>query len=102
MFKRTFSRVIAAALIAVSSAALVSVSFDAEARRMGGGSSMGRQSPNVMQNRQATTPPATPNAASAARAPAAGAAAGTAAPACTSRHSSPRCSSHTCLRHTKL
>ena len=80
MFKRSFSRVIAAALIAISGAALVSVSFDAEARRMGSGSSFGRQSPNVMQNRQATTPPAAaPNAASSARAPAAGAATGAAA-----------------------
>jgi len=80
MFKRTFSRVIAAALIAVSGAALVTVSFDAEARRAGGGFSSGRQSSNVMQNRQATTPPATPNASAASRAPAAGAAAaGTAA-----------------------
>ena len=79
MFKRTFSRAVAAALIALSGVALVSVSFDAEARRMGGGSSMGRQSPNVMQNRAATTPPAASNAAG-ARAPAAGAAAaGTAA-----------------------
>lgn len=80
MFKRSFSRFIAAALIAVSSTALLAVSFDAEARRMGGGSSAGRQSRNVMQNRAATTPPAaTPNSASAARAPVAGAAAGTAA-----------------------
>lgn len=80
MFKRTFSRAVAAALIALSGVALVSVSFDAEARRMGGGSSMGRQSPNVMQNRAATTPSAAPNAAAGARAPAAGAAAaGTAA-----------------------
>lgn len=79
MSKRSFSRVVAAALIAISGAALVSVSFDAEARRMGSGSSMGRQSPNVMQNRQATTPPVTANSASAARAPAAGAATGAAA-----------------------
>lgn len=79
MFKRSFSRAIAAALIAVSSTALLAVSFDAEARRMGGGSSVGRQSPNVMQNRAATTPPAAAPNAAAARAPAAGAAAGTAA-----------------------
>lgn len=80
MSKRSFSRFIAAALIAVSSTALLAVSFDAEARRMGGGSSAGRQSTNVMQNRAATTPPAAaPNAASTARAPVAGAAAGTAA-----------------------
>lgn len=79
MYKHTFSRVVAAALIAVSSAVLVTVSFDAEACRAGRGFSSGRQSSNVMQNRQATTPPATPNASAASRAPAAGAAAGTAA-----------------------
>jgi len=81
-----FSRFIAAALIAVSGAALVSVSFDAEARRMGGGSSIGRQSSNVMQQRQATTPPtagsnttAGSTAATGAAAAGTGAAAGAAA-----------------------
>ncbi|MFU1943240.1 Tim44 domain-containing protein, partial [Bordetella avium] len=52
------SRVLAAALIAVSGAALITASFDAEARRAGGGSSVGRQSSNVTTQRQATTPPA--------------------------------------------
>ena len=60
MFDRSFSRVVAAALIALSGTALVTVSFDADARRMGGGASMGRQSSSVMQNRRATTPPPAP------------------------------------------
>ncbi|MFG0233561.1 Tim44 domain-containing protein, partial [Achromobacter sp. 413638] len=57
MTKFCLSRFFAAALIAVSGAALVTASFDAEARRAGGGSSVGRQSSNVTQQRQATTPP---------------------------------------------
>ncbi|MCQ9615544.1 Tim44-like domain-containing protein [Paenalcaligenes niemegkensis] len=82
MISQRFSRFMAAALIAVSAAGMLVVSFDAEARRFGGGKSFGRQSSNVMQQRQAVTPPAaaaTPRAA----APAAGAAAsraGAAAP----------------------
>ncbi|WP_313624555.1 Tim44 domain-containing protein [Achromobacter sp.] len=85
MSKFCLSRFVAAALIAVSGAALVTASFDAEARRAGGGSSVGRQSSNVTQQRQATTPPAAnsstagataaPAAAGAATAGAAGAAA---------------------------
>ena len=68
--------VFAAALIAVSGAALVTASFDAEARRAGGGSSVGRQSSNVTQQRQATTPPAAgSNTAGATAAPAAAGAA---------------------------
>jgi len=59
-------------LLAGAGMAMTAVSFDAEARRFGGGMSSGRQSPNVMQQRQAVTPPATaPRAAGAA--PAAGA-----------------------------
>jgi predicted lipid-binding transport protein (Tim44 family) len=58
--------------------AMIATSFDAEARRVGGGGSIGRQSPNVTMQRQATTPPsASPNTAgtaSSAAAPAAGAA----------------------------
>lgn len=75
------SRVLAAALIAVSGAALITASFDAEARRAGGGSSAGRQSSNVTTQRQATTPPATPGAGTTAGAAtgASTAAAGTAA-----------------------
>lgn len=76
MTKFCFSRFVAAALIAISGAALVTASFDAEARRVGGGSSFGRQSSNVTQQRQATMPPtAARNTAGATAAPAAGAAA---------------------------
>ncbi|ARP96719.1 Tim44 domain-containing protein [Bordetella genomosp. 13] len=57
MSRLSFSRFIAAALVAVSGATLLVTSFDAEARRAGGGSSVGRQSSNVTQQRQATTPP---------------------------------------------
>ena len=76
MSKFCLSRFVAAALIAVSGAALVTASFDAEARRAGGGASVGRQSSNVTQQRQATTPPAAANnTAGATAAPAAAGAA---------------------------
>ncbi|SEJ55834.1 Tim44 domain-containing protein [Achromobacter sp. NFACC18-2] len=76
MSKFCLSRFVAAALIAVSGAALVTASFDAEARRAGGGASVGRQSSNVTTQRQATTPPAaTNNTAGATAAPAAAGAA---------------------------
>ncbi len=75
MSKICFSRFLAAALVAVAGTAMVTASFDAEARRMGGGASVGRQSTNITQQRQAVTPPAArPNAANSAAAPAAGAA----------------------------
>ena len=75
-----FSRFLAIVMLAVSAGAMLSVSFDAEARRMGGGKSFGRQSSNVTQQRQAVTPPAaTTTARSAAPAAAGAAAAGTAA-----------------------
>ena len=77
---RRLSRLFAAAMLVVSAGAMLTVSFDAEARRAGGGKSFGRQSTNVTQQRQATTPPpAAPNASARTAAPAAGAAAGTAA-----------------------
>ncbi|MFD4837992.1 Tim44 domain-containing protein [Achromobacter sp. NPDC058515] len=76
MTKFCLSRFVAAALIAISGAALVTASFDAEARRAGGGGSVGRQSSNVTQQRQATTPPAAANnTAGATAAPAAAGAA---------------------------
>ncbi|CAB3728581.1 MULTISPECIES: Tim44 domain-containing protein [Achromobacter] len=76
MSKFCLSRFVAAALIAVSGAALVTASFDAEARRAGGGASVGRQSSNVTTQRQATTPPAAnSNTAGATAAPAAAGAA---------------------------
>lgn len=58
MISQRFSRVLATLLIAVSAAGMLAVSFDAEARRFGGGKSFGRQSSNVTQQRQAVTPPA--------------------------------------------
>lgn len=74
------SRLLASALIAVSAIAMLSVSFDAEARRFGGGRSFGRQSSNIMKQRQAVKPPAastTPRAATPAAGSRAGAAAST-------------------------
>ncbi|MGB6242369.1 MAG: TIM44-like domain-containing protein [Castellaniella sp.] len=58
---------------------MLTVTSTAEARRMGGGGSFGRQSSNVMKQRQAVTPPAASTATQRAATPAAGAAAGTAA-----------------------
>lgn len=57
MSKR-LSRLFAVAMLAISAGAMLTVSFDAEARRMGGGKSFGRQSTNITQQRQAVTPPA--------------------------------------------
>lgn len=70
-----FSRLMAIVMLAVSAGAMMSVSFDAEARRMGGGKSLGRQSTNVTQQRQAVTPPAAASNPTRSAAPAAGAAA---------------------------
>ncbi|QEI08615.1 Tim44 domain-containing protein [Pigmentiphaga aceris] len=79
MSRGFFSRVLPAALIVVSTLAMTAVSYDAQAKRLGGGGSSGRQSSNVMQ-RQATPPAGAPGAASSAAAPAAaGATAGAAA-----------------------
>lgn len=78
MSRGFFSRVLPAVLIVVSTFAMTAVSYDAQAKRLGGGSSSGRQSSNVMQ-RQATPPAGAPGAASAAAPAAAGATAGAAA-----------------------
>ncbi len=70
-----FSRLFVMAMLVVSAGAMLTASFDAEARRMGGGKSFGRQSSNITQQRQAVTPPAaTTTQRSAAPAAAAGAA----------------------------
>lgn len=58
MISKRLSRFMAVAVIAVSSLTMLTASFDAEARRMGGGKSFGRQSSNVTQQRQAVQPPA--------------------------------------------
>jgi predicted lipid-binding transport protein (Tim44 family) len=68
----------AAALLLMAALSLLAVTQDAHARRMGGGMSFGRQSTNVIKQRQAVTPPAAQTT-QRATAPAAGAAAGTAA-----------------------
>src|SRR5690606_17291773 len=78
MSRPGITRLLAAALIAVAGTAMLAVSFDAEARRMGGGGSFGRQSSNITQQRQPTTP-STATTTNRSTAPATGAAAGTAA-----------------------
>ena len=72
MFKK-WSKFLSAALIVASSVSMLTVTFDAEARRMGGGSSFGRQSSNITTNR---TPAAqAPNSVNRSAAAPAGAAA---------------------------
>ncbi len=68
MIKNMFGRWFAMMLIAASGFAMMAVSFEAQAKRFGGGFSSGKQSVNVMQQRQAVTPPAAtpPKAAGAA------------------------------------
>ena len=68
MKNKIYAKLLALVMVAGSAFAMLAVSFDAEARRIGGGGSSGRQSTNVMQQRQATQAPA-------AAAPTAGAAA---------------------------
>lgn len=58
--RKSFSRLVAAFTIVISTLTMLGVTMDeAEARRMGGGSSFGRQSSNVMKNR---TPAQAPRA----------------------------------------
>lgn len=71
-----YSKLLALVLVAGSAFAMLAVSFDAEARRAGGGFSSGRQSTNVMQQRQATQAPAAAAPAAGATAAAAGARSG--------------------------
>lgn len=52
------SRWMAGAMLLFSAVAMFAVTSDAEARRMGFGRSLGKQSTNVTQQRQAVTPPA--------------------------------------------
>ncbi|MFA7437474.1 Tim44 domain-containing protein [Castellaniella sp.] len=66
-------RLLPGLLLILAAVVMLTVTQDAEARRLGGGLSFGRQSSNIMKQRQAVTPPAarsTPQTA----APAAGAA----------------------------
>lgn len=48
----------AASVLLMAAATMMTVTQDAEARRMGGGLNFGRQSTNVVKQRQAVTPPA--------------------------------------------
>jgi len=89
---KRFSRFFATALLAICAVSMVSVSFDAEARRFGGGKSFGKQSQRVTQNQPAATPPAaagTTQRSAASPAAATGAAAGTAARSGMSRFTGP-------------
>jgi len=80
------SRWFAALALVFSTAVLLTASFDVEAqRRFGGGGSFGRQSSNVMKQRQAVTPPAANTAQRAAAPAAAAGAAGAAAKSGASR-----------------
>ncbi len=56
MSRSLSSRLCALAITVLSTIAMLGVSFEAEAQRRLGGGNFGRQSPNVMQNRQATPP----------------------------------------------
>lgn len=77
---RGISRFLAAAMLVVSTVAMVTVTTDAEARRFGGGRSFGSQSGNVMKQRPAVKPPAaSSNAQRSATAPSSSAASGAAA-----------------------
>ena len=68
----------AASVLLMAALTMMAVTQDAQARRMGGGMSFGRQSPNVIKHgRPVTPPPSQPTQRAAA--PAAGSAAGTAA-----------------------
>src|SRR5690606_22449543 len=60
MSPRLTSRLAAVAITVFSTVAMLGVSFEAEAARgrLGGGSSVGRQSTNITQQRQAAQPPA--------------------------------------------
>ncbi len=73
-----FSRIFAACLLAVSAFAMLAVSFDAEARRFGGGRSFGKQSSNITQKRAPVTPPTASGATTRSAVPAAGARSATA------------------------
>src|SRR5690606_39018918 len=78
MSRSLTSRLLAIAIIVLSTAAMLGVSFEAEAQRRLGGGNFGRQSSNITQQRQAVTPPArTPQAQQAAPGAAASSAAAT-------------------------
>jgi len=71
-----FPRFFAQALLLICTVVMLSASFDAEARRLGGGRSSGRQSLNITKQRQAVTPPVAKTAPGAAKSATTGDAAG--------------------------
>src|SRR5690625_4368876 len=64
MISRRLSRAVMVFALAITTFMFIAISFDAQAQRFGGMRSFGRQSPNIMKQRQAVKPPA---AASSAR-----------------------------------
>lgn len=78
--KYQLPRWVAGMFLVLAALTMTFVSADAEARRFGGGLSFGRQSSNIMKQRQAVKPPVANNTANAAstKGATAGAAAGTA------------------------
>jgi predicted lipid-binding transport protein (Tim44 family) len=81
--RQRIDRVLVIAMLVVSAGAMMSASFDVQARRFGGGASFGRQSSNITKQRQAVTPPAASTTQRASTPPAASAAAPGAAAATT-------------------
>ncbi|MFA5663123.1 Tim44 domain-containing protein [Castellaniella sp.] len=55
---QSLARLLPGLLLMLAALAMLTVTHDAEARRLGGGLSFGRQSTNIMKQRQAVTPPA--------------------------------------------
>lgn len=58
MISTRLSQLLMVVVLAFSTLAMLGASFDAEARRMGGGMNFGRQSSNITKQRKAVTPPA--------------------------------------------
>ena len=69
MSRRLFTRILPALVVALSTTAMLGVSHDALAKRLGGGGSFGRQSSNVTQRQAMPARPAAPQAAPAQAAP---------------------------------
>src|SRR5690625_3537706 len=62
MVSRRLSRAVLLFALAVTTLMFIAISFDAQAQRFGGMRSFGRQSPNIMKQRQAVKPPAASSA----------------------------------------
>ena len=58
MISRRLSRAVMVFALAITTFMFIAISFDAQAQRFGGMRSFGRQSPNIMKQRQAVKPPA--------------------------------------------